>query len=56
MWKTHFTIVNNGFVFHRACGNHCGKLSKIVEKIIINNFFHISTTPIIILPVEMWKT
>ena len=56
MWKSHFIVVSKGIVFHRGCGNRCGKLCPSVEKVILAKVFHISTAPIIAMPVEMWKT
>jgi hypothetical protein len=56
MWKTHFIVVSKRIVFHNPCGNHCGKLFHSVEKLLSKKVFHISTAPIIVTPVEMWKT
>jgi hypothetical protein len=56
MWKSHFIVDSKGIVFHRGCGNRCGKPSAPVEKFSILKVFHISTGTIIAMPVEMWKT
>jgi len=56
MWKRHFNVVNKRVDFHRGCGNRCGNLSFIVENEDQIGVFHISTTPIRKVPVEMWKT
>jgi hypothetical protein len=56
MWKTHFIVVAKGIVFHSPCGNGCGKLFSTVEISAFVKVFHISTAPLIIGPVEMWKT
>jgi hypothetical protein len=43
MWKTDLTVKFKRLVFHRGCGNGCGKLMLIVEKDEANSDFHIST-------------
>jgi hypothetical protein len=32
MWKTHLNVDTKGNAIHSPCGNHCGKIQKIVEK------------------------
>jgi hypothetical protein len=56
MWKSHFIVDTKGIVFHRGCGNRCGKPSVPVEKFSVLKVFHISTGHFIAMPVEMWKT
>ena len=56
MWKSHFIVESKGIVFHRGCGNRCGKQRASVEKFSILKVFHISTGHFIAMPVEMWKT
>jgi hypothetical protein len=45
MWKSHFIVDIKGIVFHRGCGNHCGKKRPVVEKPPAAKVFHISTGP-----------
>ena len=56
MWKSHFSVDAKGIDFHRGCENLCGKLFWPVGIIPSYKVFHISTAPIFIGPVEMWKT
>lgn len=56
MWKSRFTVVTKGIVFHNPCGNSCGKLSPAVENFPFYKVFHISTGHFVAYPVEMWKT
>jgi hypothetical protein len=56
MWKTDFTVLTEGFVFHRGCGNYCGNNPKFVEKGSAHKVFYISTGTNNLIPVEMWKT
>jgi hypothetical protein len=43
MWKSHFIVDSKGIVFHRGCGNRCGKNQPIVEISCSTKVFHIST-------------
>ncbi len=56
MWKSRFIVVIKGIVFHRGCGNCCGKSRPSVENHPSRKVFHISTAPFFTHPVEMWKT
>jgi hypothetical protein len=56
MWKTDLSVAANRIVFHKGCGNHCGKLCLCVEKELEEKVFHISTGHLSSVPVEMWKT
>jgi hypothetical protein len=56
MWKSHFTVAGKGIVFHKGCGNRCGKIRLPVEIKAPRRVFHFSTAPFSTGPVEMWKT
>jgi hypothetical protein len=43
MWKSHFIVDSKGIVFHRGCGNRCGKKRPSVENPSPEKVFHIST-------------
>jgi hypothetical protein len=43
MWKTDLTVLRERFIFHRGCGNGCGKYLVYVEKRSADKVFHIST-------------
>jgi hypothetical protein len=45
MWKSHFIVDSKGIVFHRGCGNRCGKKWLTVENQAPTKVFHISTAP-----------
>jgi hypothetical protein len=45
MWKSHFIVDIKGIVFHRGCGNRCGKKRPVVENSSAAKVFHISTGP-----------
>ncbi len=56
MWKSRFIVVTKGIVFHRGCGNRCGKSRPPVENKKFSTGFKFSTGIIVAMPVEMWKT